>query len=276
LIDSDFLCRLFDFHTRTEVDTLESLPFRFKGSGGANMAPISTGQHHHRSTTKVSHKSFKAGHASKRALKDKAKGAMKTAKILIFSRQGQKLTLFAGKVERAERGTRKTPHQQLMSKLDRRNQARQKQQNKQQERAQATSIFSGSNGAPRHVAIVPLSVDIDTTAIVRALNESVDASSDGALDMISRVRVDRFRQNLQYIPAKYDLMSALDACRMADFVIVAVSAEVEVEEQGELLLRSIEGQGISNVIGMVQVCLQYEPVAAGSWLISHLLGPRYG
>ncbi|KAL3449709.1 hypothetical protein BJX65DRAFT_271689 [Aspergillus insuetus] len=194
------------------------------------MAPISTGQHHHRSTTKVSHKSFKAGHASKRALKDKAKG----------------------KVERAERGTRKTPHQQLMSKLDRRNQARQKQQNKQQERAQATSIFSGSHGAPRHVAIVPLSVDIDTTAIVRALNESVDASSDGALDAISRVRVDRFRQNLQYIPAKYDLMSALDACRMADFVIVAVSAEVEVEEQGELLLRSIEGQGISNVIGMVQ------------------------
>jgi pre-rRNA-processing protein TSR1 len=142
-----------------------------------------------------------------------------------------------------------------MSKLDRRNQARQKQQNKQQERAQATSIFSGSSGAPRHVAIVPLSVDIDTAAIVRALNESVDASSDGPLDTISRVRVDRFRQNLQFIPAKYDLMSALDACRMADFVIVAVSAEVEVEEQGELLLRSIEGQGISNVIGMVQVCL---------------------
>ncbi|KAL2829351.1 hypothetical protein BJY01DRAFT_125001 [Aspergillus pseudoustus] len=194
------------------------------------MAPISTGQHHHRSTTKVSHKAFKTGHASKRALKDQAKG----------------------KVERAERGTRKTPHQQLMSKLDRRNQARQKQQNKQQERAQATSIFSGSNGAPRHVAIVPLSVDVDTAAIVRALNESVDVSSNGALDTNSRVRVDRFRQNLQYIPAKYDLMSALDACRMADFVVVAVSAQVEVEEQGELLLRSIEGQGISNVIAMVQ------------------------
>ncbi|KAL2820438.1 hypothetical protein BJX63DRAFT_380781 [Aspergillus granulosus] len=194
------------------------------------MAPISTGQHHHRSTTKVSHKAFKTGHASKRALKDKAKG----------------------KVERAERGTRKTPHQQLMSKLDRRNQARQKQQNKQQERAQATSIFSGLNGAPRHVAIVPLSVDIDTAAIVRALNESVDVASEGAFDTISRVRVDRFRQNLQYIPAKYDLMSALDACRMADFVVIAVSGQVEVEEQGELLLRSIEGQGISNVIAMVQ------------------------
>jgi pre-rRNA-processing protein TSR1 len=41
---------------------------------------------------------------------------------------------------------------------------------------------------------------------------------------------------------------------MADFVVVAVSAQVEVEEQGELLLRSIEGQGISNVVAIVQVC----------------------
>ncbi|KAL5051478.1 hypothetical protein BDW71DRAFT_193815 [Aspergillus fruticulosus] len=194
------------------------------------MAPTSTVQHHHRSTTKTTHKPYKSGHASKRALKDQAKG----------------------KVERGERGTRKTPHQQLMSKLDRRNQARQKQQNKQQERAQATSIFSGQHGAPRHVAIVPLSVDIDTTAIIKALNDSVDVTSDVFPETISRVRVDRFRQNLQYIPAKYDLMSALDACRMADFVVLAVSAHVEVEEQGELLLRSIEGQGISNVIAVVQ------------------------
>ncbi|KAL2872777.1 small subunit rRNA maturation protein TSR1 [Aspergillus lucknowensis] len=194
------------------------------------MAPIATGPHHHRSTTKTTHKAFKTGHASKRALKDKAKG----------------------KVERQERGTRKTPHQQLMSKLDRKNQARQKQQLKQQERAQANSIFSGQNGAPRHVAIVPLSVDIDTTAVIRALNQSVDVPSDVSLNTISRVRIDRFRQNVQYIPAKYDLMSALDACRLADFVVVAVSAQVEVEEQGELLLRSIEGQGISNVVAMVQ------------------------
>jgi hypothetical protein len=75
-----FFCRFFYFQTPTEIDTLASLPFRFKGSGGANMAPISTGQHHHRSTTKVSHKSFKTGHATKRALKDKAKGATRTAR----------------------------------------------------------------------------------------------------------------------------------------------------------------------------------------------------
>ncbi|GLA00287.1 hypothetical protein AnigIFM60653_008346 [Aspergillus niger] len=201
------------------------------------MAPTQTVQHHHRSTTKSANKPYKSRHASKSALKDKAKG----------------------KVERQERGTRKTPHQQLKSKLDRRNQARQKQQLKHQEKAQSVSIFSGQNGAPRHVAVVPLSVDIDVAAIIRALNESVDVSAEISPDSATRVRVDRFRQSLQYIPAKYDLMNALDVCRMADFVVLALSAQVEVEEQGELLLRSIEGQGISNVIAMVQGLDQINP-----------------
>ncbi|OOF99414.1 hypothetical protein ASPCADRAFT_126327 [Aspergillus carbonarius ITEM 5010] len=201
------------------------------------MAPTPTVQHHHRSTTKSSNKPYKTRHASKSALKDKAKG----------------------KVERQERGTRKTPHQQLNSKLDRRNQARQKQQLKHQEKAQSVSIFSGQNGAPRHVAVVPLSVDIDVAAIIKALNESVDVSAEISSDAATRVRVDRFRQTLQYIPAKYDLMNAMDVCRMADFVVLALSAQVEVEEQGELLLRSIEGQGISNVIAMVQGLDQINP-----------------
>ncbi|KAA8650781.1 small subunit rRNA maturation protein TSR1 [Aspergillus tanneri] len=193
------------------------------------MAPTQT-VHHHRSTTKKPNKSFKTRHASKGALKE----------------------LDKGKVERSERGSRKTPHQQLMSRLDRRNQARQKQQLKHKEKAEAVSIFSGQNGAPRHVAIVPLSVDIDVAAVISSLNESVDVSADVSPDSPSRVRVDRFRQTLQYIPAKYDLMNALDVCRMADFVMLVISAQFEVEEQGELLLRSIEGQGISNVICVAQ------------------------
>lgn len=142
-----------------------------------------------------------------------------------------------------------------MSKLDRRNQARQKQQLKHQERAQTVSVFAGQNGAPRQVAVVPLSVDIDTAAMIRSMNESVDVAADVASDKLSRVRIDRFRQSLQYMPCKYDVMNALDVCRMADFVVVVLSAEVEVDEQGELMLRSIESQGVSNVIAAVQVCL---------------------
>lgn len=139
-----------------------------------------------------------------------------------------------------------------MSKLDRRNQSRQKQQLKHQERAQTVSLFSGQNGAPRHVAVVPLSVDIDTAAVIRSMNESVDASADVAPDSLTRVRIDRFRQSLQYMPSKHDLMNALDVCRMADFVVVVLSSEVEVDEQGELMLRAIESQGVSNVMAAVQ------------------------
>ncbi|KAK4860731.1 hypothetical protein LT330_004462 [Penicillium expansum] len=193
--------------------------------------------HHHRSTTKVSHKPYKSKHASKSALKDQAKG----------------------KIEGDERGGRKTPHQQLKTKLDRRNTARQRQALKHQERSQATSIFAGQNGAPRHVAIVPLSADVDAAAAIASINESVDVLTDVSPDGPTRVRIERFRQSVQYVPAKYDLMSALDVCRMADFVILVMSSEVEVDEEGEMLLRSIQGQGISNVLTVVQGLDKIEP-----------------
>ncbi|KAJ5149822.1 hypothetical protein N7448_001400 [Penicillium atrosanguineum] len=138
-----------------------------------------------------------------------------------------------GKIE-TERGTRKTPPPTA------------------QLRVQETSIFTGQNGAPRHIAIVPLTPDIDIPATIQALNESVEISCAISIDGPTRVRVERFRQSLLYMPAKYDLMSALDVCRMADFVVLVVSSETEVQEDGELLLRSIESQGISNVLTVVQ------------------------
>ncbi|KAI5306035.1 hypothetical protein KEM55_008753 [Ascosphaera atra] len=109
------------------------------------MAPSVAAPHHHRSTTKQSHKPFKSKHASKGALKDQNKG----------------------KVEREERGSRKTPSQQLQSKLSRRNQAKQKQRLKHKEKNEAVSIFAGQNGAARQVAVIPLSKSVDTRAAVK-------------------------------------------------------------------------------------------------------------
>ncbi|KAJ5627063.1 Ribosome biogenesis protein tsr1 [Penicillium herquei] len=201
------------------------------------MAP--TQVHHHRSTTKVSHKPYKSKHASKSALKEKAKVSY--------------IDIHLGK-----------------SKLDRRNQARQRQQLKHQEKAQANSVFTGQNGAPRHVAVVPLSADIDAASAISALNESVDVSAAVSPDSVTRVRIDRFRQSLLYVPSKFDLLHALDVCRMADFVVLVMAAEKQLEEDAELLLRSIESQGISNVITVVQGLDKVNPVKKRSQVAASL------
>lgn len=48
------------------------------------MAPTQTVQHHHRSTTKSSNKPYKSRHASKSALKDKAKGTCAGEFLMCF------------------------------------------------------------------------------------------------------------------------------------------------------------------------------------------------
>ncbi|KMU92443.1 TSR1 protein [Coccidioides immitis H538.4] len=140
----------------------------------------------------------------------------------------------------------------MMSKLERRNQARQKQRLKRQVKAEAISIFSGQNGAPRHVAVVPVSNQVDPNAAISSLNESVDVTDGSAHGDLLRVRIDRFKQNVLYIPAKRDLISALDVCRLADFVVFVLPADETLDHDAQLLFRSVEGQGISNVVAVVQ------------------------
>lgn len=66
-----------------DTPNLASIPYRFKaGASGSKMAPMDG--HHHRSTTKVSHKPFKSRHASKGALKEKSKGAHLPLHLFLF------------------------------------------------------------------------------------------------------------------------------------------------------------------------------------------------
>lgn len=208
------------------------------------MAPLP--DHHHRSTTKMSNKTFKSKHSTKGLLKERSKGT-----VCSFINCYSFLTSYTGKIE-GEGRPRKTPHQQLMSKLDRRNQARQKQQAKHQENTKATSVFSGQHGAPRIVAAIPLCPGGDARAAVRQLTTSLGSDNEVPTEGLARVRVDRFKQNLVFVPVERDLTSVLDACRVADFVVVILSPAQEADEEGELLLRCIEGQGVSNVITVVE------------------------
>ncbi|KAI9848981.1 MAG: hypothetical protein M1837_005872 [Sclerophora amabilis] len=214
------------------------------------MAPIND-VHHHRSTSKTSHKAFKSRHSTKSSLKEVAKGKV-------------------SKEDKKERGHRRTPHQQVMSKIDRRNQARQRQQTKHRDHANATSVFSGRNGAPRIVAVVPLCKDVEAITAVRKLNDSLDLETDKALFGRTRTSIERFKQKLDYVLVERDLMQALNACRVADFVVFVLSPENDVDELGELMIRSIEGQGISNVITMVHGLDTVEPPKRRSQVVTSL------
>ena len=211
------------------------------------MAPMT--EHHHRSTSKISHKPFKSRHATKNLIRNQAKG----------------------KVESTEtKPNRKTPHQQVMSKFDRKNQARQIRQIKHQQNVKSSSVFAGQNGAPRVIAVVPLCEDMDAVAAIQKLNQAVDAESLWPLEGHMRIRVDRFKQNLVYVPVRRDFMTTLDACRLADFVVLLLSPTKEPGEEGELLLKTIEGQGVSNVLTMVQNLDTVEPAKKRPQVVTSL------
>ena len=63
-------------------------------------------------------------------------------------------------------------------RLNRRNNAKQVQVKKHAAIVSATRIFSGIDGIPRIVAVIPLSEDIDTKNLLGALAETMDISAD--------------------------------------------------------------------------------------------------
>ncbi|KAF2190663.1 DUF663-domain-containing protein [Zopfia rhizophila CBS 207.26] len=211
------------------------------------MAPM-VAQHHHRSTTKQTQKPFKSRHATKSALKERSKG----------------------KVESFERGSRKTPHQQVMSKLDRRNRAKQLRLAKDQEHAKATNVFAGREGAPRVVAVIPLCGDVSTAAAVRSLNSSQDIEDEIPEAGWLRTTIERFKQRVQYLVIRRDLLAALDACRVADFVVFVLSCQEEVDQDGELILKAIESQGVSNCFTVVQGLNTIEPAKRRPQIVASL------
>jgi pre-rRNA-processing protein TSR1 len=214
------------------------------------MAPIAAQSHHHRSTTKKEKKGFKSRHATKGALKEQSKGKVNSLSF--------------------EFGSRKTPHQQVVSKIDRRNRAKQMRINKDHEHAKSSNVFAGKDGAPRITALIPLCSDVSTAAAVRSLNSSLDIEEEVPEAGWTRTSIDRFKQKVQYLIVKRDLLAALDACRVADFVVFILSAHEEVDAEGELILKSVESQGISNTFTVVQGLDKVEPAKARPSVVSSL------
>jgi pre-rRNA-processing protein TSR1 len=69
-----------------------------------------------------------------------------------------------------------TSNSAAQSRLSRRNNAKQAQAKKRNSLISATRIFNGVDGAPRIVAVIPLTDDVSTKSTVASLADSLDLS----------------------------------------------------------------------------------------------------
>jgi pre-rRNA-processing protein TSR1 len=142
--------------------------------------------------------------------------------------------------------------------------------NKDHEHAKAINVFNGKDGAPRVVAVIPLCSDASAAAAVQSLNASLDINEEVPDAGWTRVNVDRFKQKIQYLVVQRDLLASLDACRVADFVVFILSAQEEVDKQGEIILKAVESQGISNCLTVVQGLDTIEPAKRRPQVVASL------
>ncbi|KAJ7162048.1 ribosome biogenesis protein tsr1 [Mycena filopes] len=185
-------------------------------------------EHHHRPTLKQQNKSFKSKHATKSSIKEAAKGRV--------PRQSPKANI----------GTKIA----AQTRLNRRNNAKQAQTLKRNALVSATRLFNGVDGAPRIVAVIPLTEDVSTRSAVSSLAEALDVATDDCPEHgLWKMKADRFKTSLQFLSVPYKRMyEALDACKVADYVVFVLSSTVEVDTWGDTLLRTLQSQGLPEVI----------------------------
>ncbi|KAG5646233.1 hypothetical protein DXG03_004060 [Asterophora parasitica] len=212
--------------------------------------------HSHRPTLKQSNKRFKSKHATKSSLKDAAKGKV--------ARDSPKASSTANAAA-------------AQSKLNRRNNAKQAQAKKREALVSATRVFSGIDSAPRIVAVIPLSPDISPRSIVVSLAQSLDVSTKDCPEAgIWKMRAERFKTSLQFINLPYkSFYAALDACKVADYVVFALSPNVEVDGWGDTLLRTLQAQGLAEVVTVVAPDSTVDPKARPGILKSLLSFIQY-
>ncbi|KAJ7267615.1 ribosome biogenesis protein tsr1 [Mycena haematopus] len=183
--------------------------------------------HHHRPTLKQQNKPFKSKHATKSSLKEAAKGRVQ-------------------KSPKANTGSKIA----AQTRLNRRNNAKQAQTLKRNALVSATRLFSGVDGTPRIVAVISLTEDVSTRSAVSSLAEALDVATDDCPDHgLWKMKAERFKTSLQFLSVPYKRMyAALDACKVADYVVFVLSSTVEVDPWGDTLLRTLQAQGLPEVV----------------------------
>lgn len=146
-----------------------------------------------------------------------------------------------------------------LGKEARRHQANQIRQNKRDEILQKKRHFGSSLAPPILIAVIPLQQDLNTEDVVSVLKNAdetanIATSSCGAIHM----SIPRFKQRFALVvPPVGDLISTLDAVKVADTVLFVISAksnsvsegsEKIVDNWGENIVSSALVQGLPTTI----------------------------
>lgn len=193
---------------------------------------------------KKNHKSFKSRHSSKSALKK----------------------MFKGRVETDDSRKTGKPTVKVVSKLQRKNFAKQVRDQKIKASSENRKLFDGANGAAKIVTVIPLTTDVYADDIVKKLLAGEFPANDLLQSNIvvpstNNIFISKFKSNLKIIiPDMNDMINLLDSCKIADFVVFGLSGTSEVDpEIGEQVIRALELQGISSYIGVVSNLSQVHP-----------------
>ncbi|CAG8623092.1 14866_t:CDS:10 [Funneliformis caledonium] len=188
--------------------------------------------HHKAGSLKQSNKPFKSKHATKGAIKDKIKGKFFKKKCKVNRKS----------IKHSGANTRS------ISRVDRRNAAKLEQQKKREEVLKTNRFFEGRHGTPKIVAVIPLCPDVDSYNAIKSIYSSIDLQEPSIFKGIAHMNAERFKHTIQFILLERNFIDILDACKIADYVLFVVSAEVEVDPFGESCLKAIQSQGLPTVI----------------------------
>ncbi|CAG8519072.1 27436_t:CDS:10, partial [Racocetra persica] len=97
-------------------------------------------------------------------------------------------------------------------------------------------------------AVIPLCSDVNSLNVVKNIYASVEQSASSISGSIAFLNAERFKQKIQFLLLERNLVDILDACKVADFMLLVLSAKVEADQFGELCLKAIQSQGFPSII----------------------------
>lgn len=115
-------------------------------------------------------------------------------------------------------------------------------------------VVGGIQGASKVVVFLPLCSDITAKDVFLKVVNHPDLSGPADCDRTrapSTLYLEKFKQKFTFLSVERDVTQILEACKVADILVMGYSAEEEVDEYGELCLACIQAQGVPSVASVV-------------------------